>query len=47
MAQIMKEHHALEQLLGQGFRTMDDEKAERIRQILNSAYQEIEAILEE
>jgi DNA-binding PadR family transcriptional regulator len=47
MAQIMKEHHALEQLLGQGFRSMDDEKAERIRQILNSAYQEIETILEE
>jgi DNA-binding PadR family transcriptional regulator len=47
MAQVMKEHHALEQLLGQGFRSLDDEKAQQIRQILNSAYQEIEAILEE
>jgi DNA-binding PadR family transcriptional regulator len=47
MAHVMKEHHALEQLLGQGFSNMDDEKTERIRQILNSAYQEIEAILEE
>jgi DNA-binding PadR family transcriptional regulator len=47
MAQVMREHHALEQLLGQGFRSLDADKAERIRQILISAYQEIEAIIEE
>jgi DNA-binding PadR family transcriptional regulator len=47
MAGVMKEHHALEGLLGRGFRDMDAEKSERIRQVLIRAYEEIEAILEE
>jgi DNA-binding PadR family transcriptional regulator len=47
MAKVMKEHHALEDLLGRGFRSLDAEKTERIRQVLSNAYQEIEAILEE
>lgn len=47
MAMVMKEYHALENLLGRGFRSLDADKTERIRQILSSAYQEIEAILEE
>ena len=47
MAMVMKEYHALEHLLGQGFREVDAEKAERIRRVLLDAYQEIRAILEE
>ncbi len=47
MAMVMREYHALENLLGRGFRSLDADKTERIRQILSSAYQEIEAILEE
>ena len=47
MAMVMKEYHALEHLLGQGFRTLDADRTERIRQVLISAYQEIETILEE
>jgi DNA-binding PadR family transcriptional regulator len=47
MAMVMKEYHDLESLLGSGFRSLDADKSERIRQILSGAYQEIEAILEE
>jgi DNA-binding PadR family transcriptional regulator len=47
MVMVMKEYHALENLLGRGFRSLDADKAEQIRQILAQAYQEIEAILEE
>ncbi len=47
MAMVMKEHHDLENLLGRGFRSLDADKTERIRQVLSSAYQEIEAILGE
>ena len=47
MAMVMKEYHALEHLLGGGFRTLDADRTERIRQVLISTYQEIEAILEE
>jgi DNA-binding PadR family transcriptional regulator len=47
MAMVMKEYHALEHLLGQGFRSLDADRTERIRQVLISAYQEIETILEE
>jgi DNA-binding PadR family transcriptional regulator len=47
MAQVMKEYHELEHLLGRGFRSLDADRTERIRQVLISAYQEIETILEE
>ena len=47
MAMVMKEYHDLESLLGSGFRSLDADKSQRIRQILSGAYQEIEAILEE
>lgn len=47
MAMVMKEYHALENLLGQGFRTLDADKTEQIRQVLIRAYQEIETILGE
>ena len=47
MAMMMKEYHALENLLGRGLRSLDADKMQRIRQVLISAYQEIEAILEE
>ncbi len=47
MARIMKEYHALENLLGRGFRTLDADRTERIRQVLIDTYQEIEDILEE
>jgi DNA-binding PadR family transcriptional regulator len=47
MAMVMKEYHALEHLLGRGFRSLDADKAEQIRQILSRAYQEIESVLEE
>jgi DNA-binding PadR family transcriptional regulator len=47
MAMIMKEYHALEHLLSSGFRTLDADRAQRIRQVLVNAYNEIESILEE
>ncbi|MBN1693720.1 MAG: PadR family transcriptional regulator [Dehalococcoidales bacterium] len=47
MASVMKEYHELENLIGRGFRSLDADKSERIRQVLSGAYQEIEAILEE
>jgi DNA-binding PadR family transcriptional regulator len=47
MALVMKEYHNFEHLLGQGFRSLDADRTERIRQVLISAYQEIETILEE
>jgi DNA-binding PadR family transcriptional regulator len=47
MAMIMREYHALEDLLGRGFRSLDADKAEQIRQILSQAYQEIESVLQE
>lgn len=47
MAMMMKEYHALENLLGQGLRSLDADKMQRIRQILISASKEIETILEE
>jgi len=47
MAMMMKEYHALENLLKRGLRTMDADKMQRIRQILISAGKEIETILEE
>ena len=47
MIMVMKEFHALENLLGNSFRSLDADKAEQIRQILSRAYQEIESVLQE
>lgn len=47
MSMLMREYHALEHLLGQGFRSLDADKTERIRQVLVNTYQEIEAIMGE
>ena len=47
MVMVMKEFHALENLLGNSFRSLDADKAEQIRQILSQAYQEIESVLQE
>jgi DNA-binding PadR family transcriptional regulator len=45
MAMIMREYHALEELLESGLRSLDADKAEQIRQILYQTYQEIESVL--
>jgi DNA-binding PadR family transcriptional regulator len=47
MVMVMKEYHALENLLGNSFRSLDADKAEQIRQILSQAYQAIESVLQE
>jgi DNA-binding PadR family transcriptional regulator len=47
MVLIMREYHALEDLLGSGFRSLDAGKADQIRHILSRAYQEIESALQE
>jgi DNA-binding PadR family transcriptional regulator len=47
MALIMKEFHDLENLLGRGFRTLDADRAERIREVLSGAYSAIESIMSE
>jgi hypothetical protein len=47
MVKVMKKYHALEYLLGDGFRSMDTDKAEQIYQILSQAYQDIESVLQE
>jgi DNA-binding PadR family transcriptional regulator len=47
MVMVMKEYHALEDLLGSSFRRLDADKAEQIRQILSQAYQAIESVLQE
>ncbi len=47
MVRVMAQYHALEDLLGSGFRRLDADKAERIHQILSRAYQEIESVLQE
>ena len=44
---VLKEYHAIEHLLGQGFRSLDDDKAERIREILSRVYHDIETVLHE
>ena len=46
MITVMKEYHALEDLLGNSFRKLDADKAEQIRQILSQAYQAIESVLQ-
>jgi DNA-binding PadR family transcriptional regulator len=47
MIMVMKEYHALEDLLGSSFRRLDADKAGQIRQILSQAYQAIESVLQE
>jgi DNA-binding PadR family transcriptional regulator len=47
MARVMKEYHALENLLGRGFRSLDADKTEKIREILSQTYDNIEAVLRE
>jgi DNA-binding PadR family transcriptional regulator len=47
MIMVMREYHALEDLLGNSFRRLDADKAEQIRQILSQAYQAIESVLQE
>jgi len=46
MVMVMREYHALENLLGSSFRSLDADKAEQIRQILSQAYQSIESVLQ-
>ena len=47
MIMVMREYHALEELLGNSFRRLDADKAEQIRQILSQTYQGIQSVLEE
>ena len=47
MVNVMREYHALENLLSRGVRGQDPEKMQRIRDILVQAYDDIESILEE
>jgi DNA-binding PadR family transcriptional regulator len=47
MIMIMKEYHALENVLGEGLRSLDADKMQRIRQVLTGAYEAINEILEE
>lgn len=47
MVTIMKEYHALEDLVGRGLRSLDADKMERIRQVLIDSARAIEAIIEE
>ena len=47
MVMVMKKYHELEHLLGDGFRSMDTNKAEQIHRILSQAYQDIGSVLQE
>jgi DNA-binding PadR family transcriptional regulator len=47
MATMMKEYHDLENLMGQGLRSLDADKMERIRQVLSNTADTIRDILEE
>jgi DNA-binding PadR family transcriptional regulator len=47
MAMVMKEYHALEQLLGQAVRDLDETRTDQIREVLVQAYQEIDSIIQE
>jgi DNA-binding PadR family transcriptional regulator len=47
MITVMREYHALEDLLGSSFRRLDADKAELICGILSRAYHEIESVLQE
>jgi len=44
---MMKEYHALENLLTRALRSQDAEKMKQVRQVLSDAYKEIEAIMAE
>jgi DNA-binding PadR family transcriptional regulator len=45
MVTIMREYHALEDLLGSGFPSLDADRVEQIRRILLQTYQEVESVL--
>jgi DNA-binding PadR family transcriptional regulator len=47
MATMMREYHDLENLMGQGLRSLDADKMERIRQVLSNTADTIRDILEE
>jgi DNA-binding PadR family transcriptional regulator len=47
MAMVMKEYHALEHVLSRGFRSLDADKTQRIRDVLIEACDNIESIIEE
>ena len=47
MATVMKEVHGLEHLVGRRFRQATPEQIEQIHSIIERAYQEIEAVLED
>lgn len=47
MVTVMREYHALEHLLSQGFRSLDTDKIERIREVLSQAHYDIESIIQE
>jgi DNA-binding PadR family transcriptional regulator len=47
MAMVMKEYHALEHILSDGFRHLDADRTQRIREILINARNEIENIISE
>lgn len=47
MAMVMAEYHAMESLIGRGFRAMDAEKAQMIREVLIKANRDIRDILEQ
>ena len=47
MVMVMKEYHELENLLSRTIRSLDADKAERVRQILSRAYRAIDSVLEE
>ena len=45
MAMIMKEYHAIENLLSRGFRTLDADQTQRIKEILVNAQRDIENVI--
>jgi len=47
MVMVMKEYHALEDLLGRAVRGQDADKMQRIRDILVQVYDDIQSILDE
>lgn len=47
ISMVLREYRVIEHLLAQGFRKLNDDKAERICEILSRVYQDIEAALRE
>jgi DNA-binding PadR family transcriptional regulator len=47
MVMVMKEYHALENLISRGLRSLDEDKTQKIRQVLIQTCRNIEEILEE